>query len=229
MRKANHILTLVALAALCATACGESNGSPTSPASSSPATAAPGPSSSSGSATITGTLGGVSTSSAGMRPQAITLTVTVSGTNISASVSPGSTFVLSGVPAGNVELHFMGSGVDARNTIADVADNEQIHIVVNVHGTNADIEINDREGPNHEVELEGLIVSINVGARTMVVDGKTVSVPASAVIRHGDTSFTLAQLKVGQRVHVKGTTSGSTIVASEVMLQDENPEPPGHS
>jgi len=228
MRKANHILACAAIAALCATACGESNGSPMSPVSSSPGAAVPGPNSSSGSATITGMLGGVSTSSAGLRPQAITITVTVSGTNISTNAFPGGTFVLNGVPAGNVELHFMGSGIDARNTIADVADHEQIHIVVNVHGTNADVEIDDREGPNHEVELEGLIASINVGARTIVVNGKTVSVPANAVIRHGDTPFTLADLKVGQRVHVKGTVSGSTIVASEVKLQDENPEPPGH-
>jgi len=177
---------------------------------------------------ISGTLAGATSTAGAMRPQAVTITITISGTNISTTATPGGTLVLNGVPAGNVELHFMGSGVDARNTIADVADNEQIHIVVNVHCGNADIEINDLENPNHGVELEGLIASINVGARSMVVDGKTVSVPANAVIRHGDKPFTLADLKVGQRVHVKGTMSGSTIVASEVMLQDENPEPPGH-
>lgn len=229
MRKTYTVLASLAVAALVATACG-SNSSPVAPASSPAATATPtAPTSGSGTAMISGTLAGATSSSAAMRPEAVTITITISGTNISTTATPGSTFVLNGVPAGNVELHFMGSGVDARNTIADVADNEQIHIVVNVHGTSADVEINDREGGNHGVELEGLIGSINVGARTMVVGGRTVSVPANVVIRHGNTPFTLADLKIGQRVHVKGTMNGSTIVASEVMLQDENPVPPGHS
>ncbi len=90
------------------------------------------------------------------------------------------------------------------------------------------VNVTDREKPAPGTELEDLIASINLGARTLFVNGTTVSVPANAVIRHGDTPFALADLKVGQRVHVKGTISGSTVVASEVMLQDENPNPPGH-
>ena len=164
-----------------------------------------------------------------IRPAAVVgLTVTITGTGISATVPPGGTFVLNRVPAGNIELRFTGAGVDDRDTIADVADEEQIHIVVNVRGSRAIVNVTDREKPAHGTELEGLIASINLGARTLVVNGTTVSVPANAVIRHGDTPFTLGDLKVGQRVHVKGSLSGSTLLASEVKLQDENQKPPGH-
>jgi hypothetical protein len=234
MRKVIGVLSSTALAAiLCVTAaCNGSNQLPTSASTVSSAPTAPAPTppatgNATGSATITGMLSGVSSSSNGLQPRAITITVTITGTNISATASPGSTFVLNGVPSGHVELHFLGSGVDARNAIEDVAENEQIHIVVNVRGTTAQVDVDSREGPNHGTELEGLIASINISARTMVVNGQTVSVPTSAVIRHGDKPFTLAELLVGQRVHVKGTMNGSTLVATEVMLQDENVNPPG--
>jgi hypothetical protein len=169
----------------------------------------------------------MTSSAAPIRPAAtVTLTVTITGTGISSTVAPGGTFTLNGVPAGNIELHFGGAGVDDRATIADVADNEQIHIDVTVTGARAVVSVTDRKKPANGVELEGLIASINLGGRTLVVNGTTVSVPATATIRHGDTTFSLADLRVGQRVHVTGTTSGSTIVASEVKLQDENPKPP---
>ncbi len=187
-----------------------------------PGPSLPGP----GSATISGSVTGMTSSTAAMRPAAaVTITVSITGTGISATVAPGGTFTLNGVPAGNIELHINGPGVDDRTTIADVGDVEQIHIVVTISGSRAVVTVTDREKRNG-VELEGLIASINLGARTLVVNGTTVSVPAAATIRHGDTRFNLADLRVGQRVHVKGTTSGSTIVASEVLLQDENPKPP---
>ncbi len=240
MRRLSNRFAYAAIVAATAfiTACSGSNQTPTasepaSPTASpapapTPPPASPGPTSGTGSATITGSLAGVTSAASGMRPAAtVTITVTITGTGISATVSPGGTFVLNGVPAGNVELRFVGAGVDDRAAIADVADDEQIHIVVNVSGSRAIVQVTDRQKPEHGRELEGLIASINLGARTLVVNGTTVSVPATAIIRHGDKPFTLAELKVGQRVHVKGTVTGSTVVASEVMLQNENPNPGG--
>lgn len=218
-------------ATLCAAACGGSNQSPTTPdsgaaaasASPAPAPTPPGPSGATGSATINGSLAGMMATGLTMRPAGgVGLTVTITGTGISATAAPGGTFLLKGVPAGNVELRFTGGTVDDRDTIADVADEEQIHIVVNISGSRAIVNVIGREKPAHGTELEGLIASINLGARTLIVNGTTVNVPANAVIRHGDRPFTLADLKVGQRVHVKGSTSGSAVVASEVLLQDEN-------
>ena len=238
MPRLNSLLAGGAIAAtLCVTACSGSDQTPTMPGSGAPAAStAPVPSptpsptgsgNATGSATISGSLISMTSSAAPIRPAAtVTLTVTITGTGISSTVAPGGTFTLNGVPAGNIELHFGGAGVDDRTTIADVADNEQIHIDVTVTGARAIVNVTDRKKPANGVELEGLIASINLGGRTLVVNGTTVSVPATATIRHGDTTFSLADLRVGQRVHVTGTTSGSTIVASEVKLQDENPKPP---
>ena len=70
------------------------------------------------------------------------------------------------------------------------------------------------------MEIEGLITSIN--ADTLVVNGTTINVPADAVVRHGNQRLTFTDLKVGQRVEVHGTPSGSIVIASEVKLKDES-------
>lgn len=78
-----------------------------------------------------------------------------------------------------------------------------------------------------KVELEGVIAA--KGSSTITVNGQVVTVPSSAVIRHGSTSFTFANLHIGDRVHVKATltttagsaaASSSTLEASEVKLQN---------
>ena len=130
--------------------------------------------------------------------------------------------MLNGVPTGNVTLQFTGPGVNARATISDVKDQEVIRITVRVSGSQAIVNVMDRHNPQNGVEVEGVITSINTGARTLVVNGRTISVPINAAIRHGDRGLAFTDLKVGQRVHVKGTADGSTVVASEVKLQDEN-------
>jgi uncharacterized protein DUF5666 len=214
----------VALLALVVSSIGCGNGttSDTSSAPTSPSAVTPGAPSASGSATINGTLAGATSAGQFSAQAVMTITITVTGTGVSATASPGGTFVLNGVPAGNVELRFTGPGVDARSNVADVAEGEQIRIVVTVQGSNAAVNVTDRNKPDNGKEIEGLITAINLAARTLVVNGTTISVPTDSIIRHGNTALTLNQLKTGQRVHVKGTVSGSMVVASEVKLQDEN-------
>ena len=65
-----------------------------------------------------------------------------------------------------------------------------------------------------EAQLEGRIASIDSSARSLVVRGVTVQVPASASIRHGATALTFSNLHVGDQVHVKGTKSDSVVTAS---------------
>ena len=191
-------------------------------------TQAASPTASSGTATISGTMSVMGSASTGPQVLAVvTLTITVTGTNISATVSPGGSFTLPGVPAGNVELHFTGPGLDDRDTIDDVAEHEDIRLAVTISGTHAVVTITNRSGQGNQgdqSELEGLIGSIDVSARTFVVDGITIHVPTTVTIRHGDQTVAFADLKAGQRVHVRGTKTGSTMTASVVMLQDENPK-----
>jgi hypothetical protein len=54
-----------------------------------------------------------------------------------------------------------------------------------------------------KVEIEGLVMS--VGTDTLTVNDQTVLVTSETVIRHGDQHYTLSQLNVGDRVHVRAT------------------------
>jgi hypothetical protein len=78
-----------------------------------------------------------------------------------------------------------------------------------------------------KVEIEGLISA--KGGDSITVNGQQVVVPSTCPIRHGQTMFTFADLKVGDRVHVrasKTTTESSrvfavtTLEATEVKLQN---------
>jgi hypothetical protein len=206
-----YVLLPIAVAALAA-ACGQ-NGSPESPSS---------PTASSSGVTILGQVAG-STTAERAADTTSNLIVTVVGTSISTHVQGNGKFTLENVPAGDVSLQFTGPGTNATVTISGLSEGQQVQITVSVHGSNASIESETDSGSGENgVELEGQIASIDVAGQTMVVNGKTVSVPATATIRHGGTSVAFADLQVGQRVHVKGTAQGTQIVATEVILQNEH-------
>ena len=77
-----------------------------------------------------------------------------------------------------------------------------------------------------KVEIEGLIAA--KAGDSITVNGQKVVVPSSCPIRHGSTSFTFADLHVGDRVHVRamrsttgsGSTATTSIEATEVKLQN---------
>jgi len=79
-----------------------------------------------------------------------------------------------------------------------------------------------------KVEIEGLIFAKT--GDSITVNAQNIVVPATCPIRHGQTPFTFADLKRGDRVHVRATrttTEGAlvtttTLTATEVILQ--NPE-----
>jgi hypothetical protein len=73
-------------------------------------------------------------------------------------------------------------------------------------------------GSSKTVQLEGLISDI-VGD-TITVNSQIVTVPLTAIIRHGSRAVTFAELQVGDRVHVKATLVGEVLEASEVNLQN---------
>ena len=144
------------------------------------------------------------------------MTVTVSGSSASSPVDGLGQFVLRGVPSGHVDLHFSGGGNDAHLGLDNVADHEDIHLTVHVSGSTADIDHNDRDD-NGKVEVEGLVTQ--VGAGTLRIGDTTVSVPAGVVIRHGDTAMTLADIHVGDRVHVHGTGTRTAVIATSIEVQ----------
>jgi hypothetical protein len=201
-------------------ACGGDNkvASPTQPTS----TAISNPAANTG-AVIAGSVVGFSgTPSAAFSTRATGLTVTVTGSNVSSAVDDSGRFELRGVPGGHVELHFSGRSTDARLSLDNVAEHDAIEIVVRVNGTTAEIEDNHRQGADNRVEIEGTVADVNLTAGTLRIRDAVVTVPATATIRHGSTTMKLSDIRVGDRVHVKGMTTGTTTVASEVEVQNEH-------
>ena len=115
------------LAFLAVAGCG--SGSPTEPTASGGA-----------GATIAGTVN----SAAAGAPSG--LTVTVVGTGLSAAVENAGQFRLAGVPAGNVELQFRASTVNATARLSNVGQEEMIEIQVNLSGSTATIVNEVRSG-----------------------------------------------------------------------------------
>lgn len=147
------------------------------------------------------------------------ITVTIVGTSVAAAVDGGGQFTLSNVPPGNVQLKFSGSGVDATLTISGVTATDRIEISVTLNGNRAQLDSDRRSSSTNRVEVQGLITSIHIAARSLQVAGQTVLVPPATLIRHGSTILPLADLVVGDRVQVKGTRDGSTVTATEVKVE----------
>ncbi len=69
-----------------------------------------------------------------------------------------------------------------------------------------------------KVQIEGLIASVT--GTSITVNGQTVVVPVTAVIRHGSRAVAFSELRVGDRVHVKASMQGTALEATEVKLQN---------
>ena len=73
-------------------------------------------------------------------------------------------------------------------------------------------------------ELEGLILEVSSSSITVnnasTHGPVTAAITGDTVIRKGNRRLTAADLKVGDRVHVKTTGSSGSLVATEIMLQN---------
>lgn len=146
--------------------------------------------------------------------------VTVVGTGISTTVAGTGDFTLQGVPEGAVQLEFSGRGATATVTLAGVQAADRIDITVSLNGPSAHVETEQRRHDRSGVEVTGLVSAVSAAARTLQVNGWLVTVPATATVRHGSRTLTLADIAVGNRVEVKGTAAGTTITATEVKVED---------
>ena len=70
-----------------------------------------------------------------------------------------------------------------------------------------------------EAELEGIIDRINAAQKSLTVSGHTVVTNSDTRIRRGDETIAFADLKVGDRVHVRGTLQkDGSILASKIKV-----------
>jgi hypothetical protein len=190
---------------------------------------------------------GVSASSVHAMSGSSGITITVTETGASTVTDSSGHFVLTNLPGGTVTLHFTGSGIDATLTLSGLVDGQTLTITVTVTGRHAHLDDDSPEpspspssspepspSPSDfcfangaKAEVEGNISAEDASSITVRQQGKgdfQCQVTDSTTIRHGNTHLTLADLKVGNHVHVSGTGLGSLngvcqVNASEIKLQ----------
>lgn len=109
-----------------------------------------------------------------------------------------------------------------------VGDHVSVEARVNADGSFTALRIevgNDQGGGNNNssVELTGVIASISTGSINVTAGGKTVVVKISTttVLRHGSTTLSMSDLKVGNQVEVQGTlNSDGSIAATLIQVED---------
>jgi len=212
-----RVLGFTLVMAVLAAACGGKGGSsPTAPT---------GNGSSSASAVITGSVQGTAGAftAAGFGAAITGVTVTVVGTNISATVDAAGRFTLTNVPTGTVQLQLTGGGANATVTISTVEASQTIDVVLAVAGTSASLESEVRSGAG-EAQLEGRVESLppTMPALTFKSAGRTVKTDSSTRFVDGSQTRSFADLQIGMRIHAKGTLAGDSFTATVVEMQNSN-------
>ena len=224
------------LSALFAGACGEASSSPTSPSAVGGRTV---PRATTG-AVITGTVSGLARSTTSSLEQATTaatmtpVTVTVVGSNISTTVEGSGRFHLDNVPAGDVQLKFAGTGLDATVTIQDVEAGDRIDVQVRVTGRSVRIEAvrKDRRGDDDDDdedddedddrdkdEFRGVVSGLTGACPVITFRLNGVSVKTTNTTRFDDGACADVRNAVRVEVHGRRQTDG-TIQADRIELED---------
>ena len=203
--------------ALTTAGCGGSSNGPTAPTS----TGGSG-------AVITGTVrsGGASiAASTSAADQGVS--VSVIGTTVRSGLDATGRFSLTGVPAGDLQLKFTGTGVDATLPVSQVQASQTIELVVNLAGSFATLE-SERRQSSGDVQLEGRIESLppTMDPNTLKVSGNTILTDGSTRIVRGGADRPFSDLEVGMRVHVVARPSGSNYLALSITVQNTNTNVP---
>ena len=152
------------------------------------------------------------------------MVVSVTGSAATSTVDSGGRFTLNNVPAGHVDLHFTGNGVDAHLGLDGVSEHATIVISVRVSGRDARLEDDHRQDDQRGIELDGPIAT---GSLSGSCAGHNLSftVGATRVTTDSTTQFKdgrCESLKAGTTVEVKGARqSDNSVLASSVEGGDE--------
>jgi hypothetical protein len=144
--------------------------------------------------------------------------ISVVGTALSTTTGSGGGFQLHGVPPGLVRLLFEGAGASGTLDLDDVSETEEISLSVVVSGSTIELAGQERV-TGSQAQLEGKVISADYPARTLGVGTTTVVVPEGVSITNGFRELELTDVIVGARVHVKGSSSGDTITATSIIVQ----------
>ena len=205
-----HCFSLLLPLVLPVLACGDGDGSPTSP----------------GAATLSGTLvRGESVSSFAPRSAAIGLvgvTVRAAGSSASTVTDGSGNFTLTGLSGGEVELEFERADIQARGRVF-VAAGARTTVTIAIVGNGI---VTSPRGHAGE-EIEGLVQAIDDGAGTLTVldqrlGAVSILTDGATLIRRGDSTIPLEDIEVGNRVHVKALEQeDGTFLATQILLQGD--------
>jgi hypothetical protein len=73
-------------------------------------------------------------------------------------------------------------------------------------------------GRGHDGQVVGFVSA--KFANTLTVNGITVAGGPEVVIRHGNRTLTMADIQVGDHIQARGTMDGTTLVATEIKVED---------
>jgi len=155
----------------------------------------------------------------------------VAGESRVTSLVSGTSCPALSVMLGTVKVSFTATTVFERGACADVAVGSKLRVSGttqtdgSVVAANVEVEV-ENEHENEPVEGEDVITGIKAGtacpALTFLIGSKSISVTTATVFDRG----TCDDLKIGARVHVKGTMTGDNVVATRIQVQQ--PQTPGH-
>jgi hypothetical protein len=157
--------------------------------------------------------------------------VSVVGTGMSAILAADGRFTFAGVPA-DAELAFRrADGIDARIRVSSSAP-----LVVELAGKTATSNGGRRRGvspkdPGPSQQIEGVIQTPGTDSIVVFDSHKqlvTVALDSSTLIRKGNETVQAADLKVGDRVHVKALMKDDKLTALQVIVQDTEGDDSGN-
>lgn len=114
-------------------------------------------------------------------------------------------------------------------TTADLKPNDRVHVKAKKDGEKliaVEIKLQSDEEDDDEsskVEIEGKVTAVSATSITVQNNrgSQTAAIVATTVIRHGNRTLTTADIKPGDRVHVKAhRAADGTLVAMEIMVQN---------
>jgi hypothetical protein len=151
------------------------------------------------------------------------LVVSVVGTEISTPVGIANQFVLREVPSGNIHLQFTAPGLSALLGLQSVREGETVTLSVALtDSSTAEVQSERRSGGSLE-QLEGRVEAFpTTPVGSLVVAGRRVTTDENTRFFMNGAPATFADLAIGQRVHVKGQTSGGSLLASQIHIQNTN-------
>ena len=190
--------------------------------------------------TLEGTVVGGTFGAASVRgAAAAVLTVRVAeNPAMTTTIGADGRFTLRGLPEGAFTLVFLSDGVEiGRLSFGSVMPNQAFTVTVAISGASVILVEERRNGIGHgDLEIEGRIdqvIALNpTGDSRFLIDGKTVIArPGQTAIREGNRAKVVAELLVGQRVHVKGvwldasTRGTQEVLAWEIKMQGDSTTP----